>query len=185
MADLYLMDDLKDAVAIFMDSHLKKDNIMDIYLLAEKYTAEKLRKMCTDFVDTSLSILEVLGVDAGGMKKDGVIKKNMIVRCRRNSAWWCDDKTEICTMPKESYPIPPPVPRTKREVECKAGTLGRVVGDTPGKIRVKWVKVKDLSYSPFCLVINADIKDLDILTPPMTISGVGDLEAIAYLFSHP
>jgi len=41
MADLYLMDDLKDAVASHMATRLNKDNILDIYHLAEKYTAPR------------------------------------------------------------------------------------------------------------------------------------------------
>ena len=87
MADLYLMDDLKDAVASHMTPQLDKDNIMDICHLAEKYTARKLKEMCNDFIVTCVSIAkEILGVDASNISKtktegSKAIKKDMIVRC--------------------------------------------------------------------------------------------------------
>jgi len=56
MADLYLMDDLKDAVASHMATRLNKDNILDIYHLAEKYTAPRLKERCSNFIVTNIDI---------------------------------------------------------------------------------------------------------------------------------
>jgi len=89
MADLYLMDDLKDDVASHMATRLNKDNILDIYHLAEKYTALRLKEVCSNFIVTNVDIAnKVLGVDAATILKrsngdDNPYKKNMIVCCKR------------------------------------------------------------------------------------------------------
>ena len=68
MADLYLMEDLKDAIATHLAPHLDKDNILEIYHLAEKYNAPKLKKTCSDFILTSVSIAKQgLGIDAANI----------------------------------------------------------------------------------------------------------------------
>ena len=56
MADLYLMEDLKDAIATHMAPHLDKDNILDIQQFAERYTARKLKEVCNDFIITSIRV---------------------------------------------------------------------------------------------------------------------------------
>ena len=70
MADLYLMDDLKDAVVTLMVSHLKEDNIFDIYDLAEKYSAGKVKEVCKDFIVTCVIIVKALDIDAAEILKN-------------------------------------------------------------------------------------------------------------------
>ena len=141
MADLYLMEDLKDAVATHLAGHLDKNNIMDFHLLAEKHTAGKLKEVCNDFMVTCINILQALGVDAtklSNQRKEGSqdqdLKMNMIVRCKTDSTWACDDSTN-------SYKM---VNRWETGVVlCKAGTFGRIVDDRDGNVRVKWNSVKN------------------------------------------
>ena len=53
MADLYLMEDLKVALAPLLGKQLSKENILEISMMAEKYTAHKLMDICSDFVLTN------------------------------------------------------------------------------------------------------------------------------------
>ena len=53
MADLYLMEDLKMALAPLLGKQLSKDNILEISMMAEKYTAHKLMDICSDFILTN------------------------------------------------------------------------------------------------------------------------------------
>ena len=163
MADLYLMDDLKDAVASHMTPHLDKDNIMDIYHLAEKYTARKLKEMCNDFIVTCVSIAkEVLGVDASNISKtktggSKAIKKDMIVRCNTTAIWWIDSGTDISRTVRQRF---------CEEVTVEAGTVGRMLDAG----NVKWNSVDYGFYSRRSrerVHVRGDISHLDILTPPI------------------
>ena len=61
MADLYLMDDLKDAVGSLIANKLTTDttpnNIIEIADLAEKYNNKKLKEMCCNFIFQNLDAL--------------------------------------------------------------------------------------------------------------------------------
>ena len=50
MADLYLMEDLKETVAPILAKQLTKDNILKFSKIAEKFTAPKLMETCADFI---------------------------------------------------------------------------------------------------------------------------------------
>ena len=59
MADLYLMDDLKDAVAsLIATKQTDKHNLLEIAELAEKYSNKKLKESCYQFVFQNLEILD-------------------------------------------------------------------------------------------------------------------------------
>ena len=62
MADLYLMEDLKDAVAPLLAKRLSKDNILETTKMAEKYDAQKLIEICVDFIHVNKIVLEYAGV---------------------------------------------------------------------------------------------------------------------------
>ena len=49
MADLYLMEDLKDAVGFFIAKDLNKENIFDTSQLADKFRAVALSEQCAKF----------------------------------------------------------------------------------------------------------------------------------------
>ena len=176
MADLYLMEDLKDAVATHTVPHLDKDNVLEIHHLAEKYTARKLNEVCNDFIVTSVSLAkEVLGVDASNLSKTKKerfrIQKDMIVRCNTTSIWWLDPATGICSME---------MCKGNKRVFVEAGTVGRVVRFDLGLWSVKWNSVEEShglvsqGYSWYFenpafkdVSVTGAISYLDILTPPI------------------
>ena len=55
MADLYIMEDLKEALAPVLGAQLDKDNILEISKMAEKCTASKLMEICVDFIVTNIT----------------------------------------------------------------------------------------------------------------------------------
>ena len=55
IADLYLMEDLKEAVAPVLGGQLDKDNILEISKVAEKFTAPKLMEVCVDFIVSNIT----------------------------------------------------------------------------------------------------------------------------------
>ena len=87
MADLYLMEDLKDAVGpLISKKETNKDNILEISKMAEKYSAQKLKELCCEFIFKNLKTLDkevliklyeaflnmVLGINlTGSFKKRG------------------------------------------------------------------------------------------------------------------
>jgi len=50
IADLYHMEDLKEALAPVLGAQLDKDSILEISRMAEKFTAPKLMEICADFI---------------------------------------------------------------------------------------------------------------------------------------
>ena len=60
MADLYLMEDLKETVAPILAKQLTKDNILKFSKIAEKFTAPKLMETCADFIISNIGDPEVL-----------------------------------------------------------------------------------------------------------------------------
>ena len=59
MADLYLMEDLKDAVGTLIATKLtSKHNILEVCELAERFNNKKLKKMCCDFIFQNLNNLD-------------------------------------------------------------------------------------------------------------------------------
>merc|ERR550519_353691 len=59
MADLYLMEDLKNAVgSLIATKHTNKDNILEVSQMAEKYSAQKLKELCCEFIFQNLKTLD-------------------------------------------------------------------------------------------------------------------------------
>ena len=59
MADLYLMEDLKDAVgSLIATKQMNKDNILEVSQMAEKYSAQKLKELCYEFIFKNLKTLD-------------------------------------------------------------------------------------------------------------------------------
>ena len=59
MADLYLMEDLEEAVSIALAKHLSLNNVLEVFLLGQKYTAQKLKELCSDFLIANKDSLEI------------------------------------------------------------------------------------------------------------------------------
>jgi len=55
IADLYLMEDLKEALAPVLGAQLDKDSILEISRMAEKFTAPKLMEICADFIVSNIT----------------------------------------------------------------------------------------------------------------------------------
>ena len=62
MADLYIMEDLKEALAPVLGAQLDKDNILEISKMAEKCTASKLMEICVDFIVSNISDPDFAGM---------------------------------------------------------------------------------------------------------------------------
>ena len=64
LADLYLMDDLKNAAGLLLAGGLNKENIFDndISLLANKFRAEALRNKCVDYLFDNATPLMMRGL---------------------------------------------------------------------------------------------------------------------------
>ena len=141
---------------------------MDIYDLAEKYTARKLKEVCSEFIVTNIDIANtVLRVNAENIhSQNRVIKKDMIVRCNRSTVWWTDSNTGISS----TWHFPLIETGYLSELKCKAGSIGRIIDASDGIISVKWdilkARVNDV-YSYSYKDIRGDISHLDILTPPI------------------
>ena len=59
MADLYLMEDLKDAVgSLIISKHTAIGNILEISQMAEEYRSQKLKKLCCEFIFQNLRTLD-------------------------------------------------------------------------------------------------------------------------------
>ena len=59
MADLYLMEDLKNAVgSLIATKHTNKDNILEVSQMAEKHSAQKLKELCCEFIFQNLKTLD-------------------------------------------------------------------------------------------------------------------------------
>ena len=162
MADIYLMEDLKDAVASHMAPLLDKTNILEIYHLAEKYTAQKLKEVCSNVIakrmDTANVAKQVLGLDAMKKYEYKVFKKDMIIRCAR-------------------------ILRTETVDglwgQVAAGTVGRIVDESHERISVKWNSVKSfplhfhnnaksIPYHTISYPLKqGTISHLEVLTPPI------------------
>ena len=59
MADLYLMEDLKDTVgALIATKHMRLPDILEVSQVAEKYRAQKLKEMCCKTVFKNIKLLD-------------------------------------------------------------------------------------------------------------------------------
>ena len=59
MADLYMMEDLKDVVgSIIAHKQTTKDNILEISQMAEKHNAQKLKELCCKFIFQNIKNLD-------------------------------------------------------------------------------------------------------------------------------
>ena len=64
MADLYLMEGLKDAVAPFLAKLLTMNNILEVSTMAEQHAAVKLQELCCHFILSSIGSLGTSLMDA-------------------------------------------------------------------------------------------------------------------------
>ena len=75
MADLYHMEDLKDAVAPLLAKQLSTDDILETAKMAERFTAQKLMEMCSDFIHANIPNLDSAGVLGDLLKVSPLVAK--------------------------------------------------------------------------------------------------------------
>ena len=88
LADLYLMEDLKDAVGSRIGDKLEQDNIMETVQLAEKFRAMELSDKCADFL---LDKIDALGEEELANMSPGVVLSTMgrkaLSELKRKGRW--------------------------------------------------------------------------------------------------
>ena len=86
MADLYLMEDLKDAAGFLIGKTLNQDNIFDISKFADKFGAMLLSDQCANFFyDNHTSF----GDDKIAQMKDGTVMGALAMKMMKESGWEC------------------------------------------------------------------------------------------------
>ena len=154
MADLYIMEDLKVAVSSSIGKRLTSLNLLEMLQLGEKYTAQKLKEVCTDFLISNENrgslANKILGADLDtpfkkriDFKSDeeyrvylmATLKPNMIVKTLRAS------------------PLAGPFHEE---------SFGRVVSCNPDPVVIMWQTGKDTYLT--------QSNDLEILTPPINMN---------------
>ena len=151
MADLYLMEDLKESVARLVGKRLSKENILATYKLAEKYGADQLKEMCHHFIFNYIDFANrLLGADLVNVVQNrrdtrnpseyrdfmmNCIEPNMLVRCNTTSYWYTTVQKKR-TLEEDGYDAD----EVNRANSVEKGTIGRVVAfdGTENGISVKW-----------------------------------------------
>ena len=154
MADLYIMEDLKVAVSSSIGKRLTSLNLLEMLQLGEKYTAQKLKEVCTDFLISNENrgslAAKILGADLDtpfkkriDFKSDeeyrvyfmATLKPNMIVKTLRGDG---------------------------RKGPLNEESFGRVVSCNPDPVVIMWQTGKDTYLT--------QSNDLEILTPPINMN---------------
>ena len=150
------MEDLKVAVSSSIGKRLTSENLLEMFQLGEKYTAQKLKEVCTDFLISNENrgnlAAKILGADLGtpfkkriDFKSDeeyrvylmATLKPNMIVKTLRGDG---------------------------RKGPLNEESFGRVVSCNPDSGRpvvIRWQTGNDTYPIQF--------NDLEILTPPINM----------------
>jgi len=179
IADLYIMEDLKEAVAPILGAMLDKDNILEISKMAEEFTAPKLMEICVDFIVSyitdpdeifagmpqiaalcfkkQLNKLEIVNVALGTDLKTNFKK-------RKDFRYDVEYKDYLMKNLKSGMLV-----TNNKTLECsqirtlKEGSIGRILKyDTDGA-SVKW----SLEYGvTFTQSSSFSLLDLDICAPP-------------------
>jgi len=188
IADLYIMEDLKEAVAPILGAMLDKDNILEISKMAEEFTAPKLMEICVDFIVSyitdpdeifagmpqiaalcfkkQLNKLEIVNVALGTDLKTNFKK-------RKDFRYDVEYKDYLMKNLKSGMLV-----TNNKTLECsqirtlKEGSIGRILKyDTDGA-SVKWFLKPGTTlhyttlHSFSLLDLSFSLLDLDICAPP-------------------
>ena len=189
MADLYLMEDLKDAVGpLIFKKETNRDNILEISKMAEKYSAQKLKELCCEFIFKNIKTLdkktlmelyqalpllgEMLWLAAiDGKSQDMVDLANKVLGInlkepfkKRGDFQLEDDyRNYVLTCIKPNMLV-----RCNKNSTWKGGhgyvpegTIGRVISVEP--LKVKWPKTSSISAGEY----TGKFINLDLLTLPI------------------
>ena len=198
MADLYLMEDLKDAAGFLISKTLNKKNIIDISQFASKFRAMLLSKSCANFLFDNHSSVD--DEKLAEMKEGTVmaaLAMKMLKEPRRESwvtklfgskpdfKWRKDFGSLDQYKDYVKYLIQPKmmvrsngstssrwcISDFPRMLTVEEGHIGVVRSniDQRGRVQVMWLTVSGSGASPLLYkVSNGPIDDLDLLTLPVT-----------------
>ena len=182
MSDLYLMEDLKDAVGFLIaGKHTSKANILEISQMAEKYRAHKLKVLCCEFIFQNLKTLDkkmlmelhkdlpLIGETAwlklvnkgNAQNSTEVLTVNMKQDFRQRLFFSYDDEYKGYVMAN----IKPNMIVLGSRGSFK-GNIGRVISSDSNGVQVKWSNAQYASPHDFI--------DLQLLTPPLPTSFFND-----------
>ena len=180
MADLYIMEDLKEALAPVLGAQLDKDNILEISKMAEKCTASKLMEICVDFIVSNISDPDFAGmpqIAALCFKKQ--LKKLEIVNMaletdlkinfkkRKDFEYDVEYKDYLMKNLKSGMLVTNKKTlweggRGVYEQEVKEGSIGRILSSDTDGASVKWFLKK---YGVLYFHSSISLLDLDICAP--------------------
>jgi len=191
IADLYIMEDLKEAVAPILGAMLDKDNILEISKMAEEFTAPKLMEICVDFIVSDITDPDEI---FAGMPQIAALcfKKQLNKLEIVNVALGTDLKTNFKKRKDFRYDVEYKdylmknlksgmLVTNNKTLECsqirtlKEGSIGRILKyDTDGA-SVKWFLKEygtTLHYTTLhsfsLLDLSFSLLDLDICAPPFS-----------------
>merc|ERR1719204_2069648 len=188
IADLYIMEDLKEAVAPVLGAQLDKDNILEISKMAEEFTAPKLMEICVDFIVSDITDPDEI---FAGMPQIAALcfKKQLNKLEIVNVALGTDLKTSFKKRKDFRYDVEYKdylmknlksgmLVTNNKTLECsqvctlKEGSIGRILKyDTDGA-SVKWFLKPGTTlhyttlHSLSLLDLSFSLLDLDICAPP-------------------
>ena len=185
IADLYLMEDLKEALAPVLGAQLDKDSILEISRMAEKFTAPKLMEICADFIVSNITdpgelFAGMPQIAALCFKKQlkklesanvALGTKDLKTNFKKRKDFWTDleYKDYLIRNLKSGMLV-----TNNKTLECsqirtlKEGSIGRILKyDTDGA-KVKWFLKRHGSQLDFYSSIS--LLDLDICAPSFDTS---------------
>ena len=182
MADLYLMEDLKNAVgSLIASKHMNTDNILEVSQMAEKYSAQKLKELCCEFIFKNLKTLDkkmlmelhkdlpLIGEKAwlklvnkgNAQNSTEVLTVNMKRDFRARMFFSYDDEYKGYMIAN----IKPNMIVIGSRGSFK-GNIGRVISSDSNGVQVRWSNAQYASPHDFI--------DMQLLTPPLPTSFFND-----------
>ena len=142
MADLYLMEDLKEAISSSIGKKLTTKNLLEMFQLGETFTAQKLKELCAEFLISNKDRVDVASKVLGANMEETFKKRRDFQSSEEYHAY-------MVTTVKPNM-IVQNLPRN---------AIGRVVR-VGAVVVVKWQSGSSLDMEP---------TQLEILTPPINL----------------
>jgi len=177
MADLYIMEDLKEALAPVLGAQLDKDNILEISKMAEKCTASKLMEICVDFIVSNISDPDFAGmpqIAALCFKKqlkkleivNMALETDLKINFKKRKDFRYDVEYKDYLMKNLKSGMLVTNKKTLNEggfdKEVKEGSIGRILSSDTDGASVKWFLKK---YGVLYFHSSISLLDLDICAP--------------------
>ena len=152
MADLYLMDDLKESVSTIISKQLNMSNVLEMFLMGERHNALKLKETCANFLNTREALFTIVDKVLGGNLEEKFKKRTDFVSLGDYDSYMMATlKPNMVVQLNRATQLPVPI-----------GAIGRFVSfrnRARKLVLVKWPS--GLEYVHVC--------HLNILTPPINM----------------